>query len=146
MKNKRCTQCCNDCIVHRNLQESGFYLQNKWLKSIKIVINSYIVTSQQLHLLHKLLFTKTRKVFMYTNIHLSNLRILLLVNYINWNATLLRSTSYTHFITWKFRLRLEEVQWQEPAPSDSYKGVCWNNNKGTSDYKNHSLLSVGVYR
>lgn len=119
IKNKRCTQCCNDCIVHRNLQESGFYLQNKWLKSIKIVINSYIVTSWQLHLLHKLLVTKTtRKVFMYTNIYLSNLRILLLVNYINWNATLLRNTSYTHFITWKFRLRLEEVQWQKPAPSD----------------------------
>lgn len=91
-----------------------------WLKSIKIFINSYIMTSQQLHLLrNKLLVTKTtRKVFMYTNIHLSNLRILLLVNYINLNATLLRSMSYTHFITWKFRLRLEEVQWQKPAPSD----------------------------
>lgn len=119
MKNKRCTQCCNDCIVHRNLQESGFYLQNKWLKSIKIVINSYIgdFWTTAFLLWNKLLVTKTtRKVFMYTNIHLSNLRILLLVNYIDWNATLLRSTSYTHFITWKFRLRLEEVQWQKTCP------------------------------
>lgn len=56
----------------QNLQESGFYLQNKWLKSIKIVINSYIMTYRQLHLLHnKLLVTKTnKKVFMYTNIHI----------------------------------------------------------------------------